>query len=103
MELLLLGRRRFRRLVNYERLNPGEFLLEAGDKVLGPVLKEHNKTEGEKHEQSHPEDGAKQAHAGRVTYSCCVVNDPIQMTKFLFELASEAAIIFPHARAAARS
>ena len=53
----------FIRLSDNECFYPRELLLKSRHEVVRSVLKQHDKTEGEKHEQSNPKETAQQRHA----------------------------------------
>ncbi len=58
-----------------EGRDPVQLLLETGNEVRRPVLKQDDKTEGEKHKQENPEQSSNEAHARTLTYSVPAVND----------------------------
>ena len=58
-----------------ECLHALDFLLEAAGKIMGAVLKQHDKAKREKDKEDEPEKAAKERHGLMVTYALGQVNE----------------------------
>jgi len=58
-----------------ELRHPGELLLKPRNEVGGPILKENDEAESEKHKQHNPEQTSNETHAPTLTDWLPAVND----------------------------